>query len=110
MSLLPRIITGSEVTKDHVVPRVKGGTNDRANIVWACALCNLLKSDMSYEEFRVRRVIRNAKLEDLEPSAWGKPTWHPDVKKFQSRWARFQSKIIIQTLNLAPYVYQENSA
>jgi 5-methylcytosine-specific restriction endonuclease McrA len=32
-------------TLDHVVPRVKGGTRDRANLVMSCLECNMKKSD-----------------------------------------------------------------
>lgn len=37
---------------DHDLPIVRGGTNDEANLVLACASCNLSKRDMTGDEFR----------------------------------------------------------
>jgi hypothetical protein len=33
-------------TLDHVVPKAKGGTTARSNLVASCACCNLSKSDL----------------------------------------------------------------
>lgn len=44
-------------TLDHVVPKSKGGTNDRSNLVLACNACNNAKSDRSYDDF-VERPYR----------------------------------------------------
>jgi hypothetical protein len=33
-----------KVTLDHVIPKAKGGTTDRANLVPACAGCNVSKN------------------------------------------------------------------
>lgn len=33
-----------KVTLDHVIPKAKGGTTDRANLVPACARCNVSKN------------------------------------------------------------------
>jgi len=41
------------ITRDHIVARVRGGTNFKDNIAWSCAICNALKSDMSAYEFRI---------------------------------------------------------
>ena len=38
-----------DLTKDHVVPKSKGGKN--GNIVLACRLCNNLKGSSDYSEF-----------------------------------------------------------
>lgn len=40
----------AELQVDHVVPVAKGGTNDPANLVTACWLCNIGKSDASLAE------------------------------------------------------------
>jgi len=37
---------------DHVIPLSRGGTNDPANLVTACARCNLSKSSKTLEEWR----------------------------------------------------------
>jgi hypothetical protein len=39
---------------DHVVPRAGGGTDDAANLITACADCNLGKSDVPLDESRLR--------------------------------------------------------
>jgi len=41
-------------TLDHVVPKSKGGTNERSNLVLACNACNNAKGDRSYEDFLAR--------------------------------------------------------
>lgn len=37
-------------TVDHLVARAKGGTNQWANLVSACDICNCMKSDKSYDD------------------------------------------------------------
>ncbi len=39
------------VTRDHKVPKSKGGSNDDGNIVWSCGACNQLKADIPYGKF-----------------------------------------------------------
>ena len=48
-----RQIAGGHI--DHVVPVSKGGTNDRENLVWACAPCNMQKHDKGLIEFMMLR-------------------------------------------------------
>lgn len=38
-------------TLDHLVPKSKGGTNNRKNLVVCCVPCNTKKADLSVEEF-----------------------------------------------------------
>lgn len=38
-------IPKGQETKDHVVPRARGGLDIRWNIVWSCSPCNLRKAD-----------------------------------------------------------------
>ncbi len=48
-------------SRDHVVPKSRGGRNDPLNIVPACLPCNQLKADLSLEEFYLefrRRIGR----------------------------------------------------
>lgn len=40
---------------DHVLPRSRGGTDDRANLVPACKGCNMEKLDFTPEEYREYR-------------------------------------------------------
>ena len=39
------LVTPKEVTIDHIFPRIKGGTNEMENIVFACKNCNSSKGD-----------------------------------------------------------------
>lgn len=45
------MIGGSQITKDHIIPKIKGGNKLKNNVVWCCVLCNQLKSSMSYRDF-----------------------------------------------------------
>jgi hypothetical protein len=42
----------SELTRDHIVPRCKGGPNTWMNCVTACRACNQAKADRSVHDFR----------------------------------------------------------
>jgi 5-methylcytosine-specific restriction endonuclease McrA len=41
---------------DHIVPVSKGGTNERNNLAWVCATCNVQKGNKSLAEFRLYQV------------------------------------------------------
>ena len=41
--------TGGHI--DHVIPVSKGGTNDRKNLAYVCARCNLSKGNKNLDEF-----------------------------------------------------------
>lgn len=46
-------------TLDHIVPRAKGGTNDRSNLRLLCAACNSLRGDLTFytdDEVRALRL------------------------------------------------------
>lgn len=45
-------------TKDHVVPRCRGGTRKRDNVVLACFRCNNEKADLTEAEFRALLFAR----------------------------------------------------
>lgn len=42
----------SRATVDHAMPKSRGGLNDDANLLLACAACNNAKADMTDAEFR----------------------------------------------------------
>ncbi len=44
-----------KMTRDHVVPKSKGGTSRHNNILPACYDCNQEKKNLSLEEYRVYR-------------------------------------------------------
>jgi HNH endonuclease len=43
-------------TLDHMIPRVRGGTNALLNLAWCCSPCNRHKGSMTAEEFREYRL------------------------------------------------------
>lgn len=45
-----------DLTFDHVWPRSKGGRTDWTNIVTACSVCNLAKSDKTPTECRMKPI------------------------------------------------------
>lgn len=38
-------------TKDHIIPRSKGGMTISSNIVYCCRQCNVEKGSISYQDF-----------------------------------------------------------
>jgi len=51
-------------TRDHIHPKSKGGERK----VWACRQCNLLKGDMTYEEWLAFMAAH--------PEWWKRPEFH----------------------------------
>lgn len=41
----------TRLTKDHVIPRSRGGSDDDSNIVFACRNCNAAKGDRTPQEW-----------------------------------------------------------
>ena len=39
------LLTIYTASRDHVIPRSKGGSNKRSNLVWACRDCNVTKGN-----------------------------------------------------------------
>lgn len=46
-----RVFPDSELTTDHVQPRLKQGDNSPGNLVTACAACNILKGGLPAWQF-----------------------------------------------------------
>jgi 5-methylcytosine-specific restriction endonuclease McrA len=40
---------------DHIIPRSRGGTDDRENLAPACRMCNMEKLDFTPDEYREYR-------------------------------------------------------
>ena len=67
-------------TLDHVIPRAKGGKQDRRNLIGACGACNLEKSDLDWfvwyrgqvfwtperEHFCFQRLLKPQQVRSLE--------------------------------------------
>ena len=45
-------------TLDHVVPKIKGGTNHHQNLMPSCGRCNSIKTDMLIYEYRAYLLNR----------------------------------------------------
>lgn len=58
------ILDVREITKDHVIPKSKGGKDNASNIVPCCHRCNAEKGNRSYEYFVKFSNLRN-KRRDL---------------------------------------------
>lgn len=39
-------------TKEHIIPKSKGGNNNLNNLVYACIECNELRGNMEFYEFK----------------------------------------------------------
>jgi 5-methylcytosine-specific restriction endonuclease McrA len=53
-----RKLTRRCASKDHVLPRSKGGSNSKHNIVDSCKECNEAKGSLLMEEFRAVMAFR----------------------------------------------------
>lgn len=42
----------TQATRDHVVPKSRGGSNDPSNIALSCAECNQEKGALTLDEYR----------------------------------------------------------
>lgn len=45
-------IVGSSITREHLLPKARGGGNEASNIVAACRSCNVRKQAKTVEEYR----------------------------------------------------------
>lgn len=48
---------------DHKIPRSKGGSNKKENLVLSCKKCNNKKADMMYEDF-LNSLLKDGISED----------------------------------------------
>jgi len=51
------VLTPDNWTIEHIIPKIKGGTNAYENLVGACKTCNGTKSGLSVQEYR--QAIKN---------------------------------------------------
>ena len=69
-------------TLDHVVPRAKGGSQDRRNLIGACGACNLEKSDMPWFEWYRGQIFWTPEREDRILSWINQPDPEPPSPVF----------------------------
>lgn len=50
-------LTKLTATRDHVVPRSKGGLNTATNLVLACGPCNHEKGNLNLDEYRAAKEV-----------------------------------------------------
>jgi 5-methylcytosine-specific restriction endonuclease McrA len=68
----------SQATKDHAIPKSKGGTNDDFNLVLACRECNNRK-DSIYPFYDVNgKEVKPKKLQSF--------AFVPDVNNVREEW------------------------
>lgn len=75
------------LTIDHIVPKNRGGSNAKENLIPACECCNEAKSDRTVEEFRndifLRKQIWQLTLQ-LSTKYFSKPSnaWQKVLSRF----------------------------
>lgn len=80
-------------TTDHVIPKIKGGTNRTTNLVACCVSCNCAKNGRSLEEFRALRkrqrdgipYFEKAQLEYLTSAGFVFPNSPPFLFWFETQ-------------------------
>lgn len=45
----------ANLTIDHIIPKCKGGTNERRNLIGCCRKCNVKKGSKDLIDFRIAR-------------------------------------------------------
>ncbi len=63
---------GSQATsEDHIIPRCKGGSGAKDNLVPACHRCNSSKGPLTLEGYRTVRALKvSAKAAGIPPLKW----------------------------------------
>lgn len=54
------------LTKEHLLPRSRGGSNSQVNIAWACSRCNSLRKSTPIVAFMQRRYRDTGLLPNVE--------------------------------------------
>jgi len=61
------LLTEASATLDHIVPRSRGGTDEKGNLATCCMMCNAIKSDRTYEEAAPQLLERVARSRRPRP-------------------------------------------
>lgn len=84
-------------TKDHVMPRCKGGKSDASNIVLACKHCNILKRDLTLPEFEalLQGMANGERTISKKHSPQNIATMIKNVNALRNKiaWREYQTKI-----------------
>lgn len=61
------LMPGKNASLDHQLPRSKGGLDDPSNLKWVSNKINLMKSDMTHDEFIVMCKFISSKFDKNKP-------------------------------------------
>jgi 5-methylcytosine-specific restriction endonuclease McrA len=56
-----------DITLDHIVPKVDGGSNEPSNLVCACKSCNCSRSDLPVERFASPESLAHVRRNTARP-------------------------------------------
>lgn len=96
-----KFIPYDNFTIDHIIPLVKGGTNELSNLQPACNVCNFIKQDFLPEDLKNKllEIILYQMRIDYDDSVWKKINY--------IRWKRRKLKVT-SLLKLLQKWYQDN--
>lgn len=94
---------GMEIVREHKTPTIRGGTDERANLVPACRGCNGNKGAFTFDEYRFARALRAGTLNY-------RFAFDPPIK-VQRDWlcchsAAFERDLIIHNIPTAAEAYR----
>lgn len=53
-------------TKEHIVPKSLGGTDNKLNIIYACFDCNNMRANLSFYDFRNKILMTLQTNKDIK--------------------------------------------
>lgn len=59
--------TAAEVTLDHLLPRVAGGTNEATNLITACRACNSSRQDKPWMDYATGGAVERIQTLRVQP-------------------------------------------
>jgi 5-methylcytosine-specific restriction endonuclease McrA len=67
------------LTKDHMIPKSRGGKKLSNNIIGSCVKCNREKGCLTYEEFRVVMALRKNYISHIPAKVFSGETDYRDI-------------------------------